>query len=345
MHCHQIRLRHILAHCSSQPVSTKSKLTKEETSQKAQKKHEDYLKQSLKTYGTLANMGEMRDHINIDNTRFKQSLSSLGVTFNRLTSQQKRDLSQNGFIIVKNHLSKVQLEQLRTVYDRLFQLEGSLAGTETHIEHQAPRLGDLVNKGSGIFDICWNDPVLLEAVYYVLGPFKLNSLNARHPNKGYGLQAFHSDTEYLNIWEWDCNGGSYSSSGTNSGSSSENRWAVVANSIFLLDDYTNENGATRVVPGSHLSGKHPIKVLKDCEAKHPNEIIINAKAGSLIIFNAHLWHGGTTCVNGAKRRTIHSFWIKRGYSQQTNQSKMLTRANSKRLNFEQHVLLDCLPKI
>jgi ectoine hydroxylase-related dioxygenase (phytanoyl-CoA dioxygenase family) len=55
--------------------------------------------------------------------------------------------------------------------------------------------------------------------------------------------------------------------------------------IWALDDFTLENGATHVLPGSHNTDQIPTdQFFKE------NNIRLTCKAGDLIIFNARLWH-------------------------------------------------------
>ena len=62
---------------------------------------------------------------------------------------------------------------------------------------------------------------------------------------------------------------------------------VSCTAAWTLTDFTHENGATRVVPGSHLSGEEP-----DPERSYDNEAVsVEAPAGSLILWDARTWHG------------------------------------------------------
>ena len=63
----------------------------------------------------------------------------------------------------------------------------------------------------------------------------------------------------------------------------------VCNSIWVLTDFTENNGATRVVPRSHNSRQHPRDVLEDAKAPHPDQVLLTAEAGTVVIFNAHTW--------------------------------------------------------
>ena len=62
------------------------------------------------------------------------------------------------------------------------------------------------------------------------------------------------------------------------------------NSMWLLVDFHAANGATRVVPGSHLSGRQPRPELY-CDE---DLVAIEAPAGSAMFFEGRLWHGSGT---------------------------------------------------
>jgi ectoine hydroxylase-related dioxygenase (phytanoyl-CoA dioxygenase family) len=55
--------------------------------------------------------------------------------------------------------------------------------------------------------------------------------------------------------------------------------------IWALDDFTEENGATYVLPGSHNTDLIPSESLFK-----NNSIRLTCKKGSLIVFNARVWH-------------------------------------------------------
>ena len=61
---------------------------------------------------------------------------------------------------------------------------------------------------------------------------------------------------------------------------------ITINAIWALSDFTNDNGATRIVPGSHKYDSSPEygKVYDAVTATMP--------AGSVMIFDSALWHGG-----------------------------------------------------
>src|SRR5205085_4992581 len=138
-------------------------------------------------------------------------------------------------------------------------------------------------------------PRVLAGIAHVLGGnLKLSSLNARAALPGHGLQHLHAD------WHGATAPGDY----------------YVCNSIWLLDDFTESNGATRVVPGSHRSGKMAKDVMPDPTQPHPDEVVLKAPAGTVVIFNSHTWHGGTLNRTDRPRRALHSYFARRDQEQQ-----------------------------
>lgn len=62
----------------------------------------------------------------------------------------------------------------------------------------------------------------------------------------------------------------------------------VANSTYMLTDYTKDNGALTVVPGSHRLCRQPT----EAESNDPDLLVtVEAPAGSLVVWHGNLWHG------------------------------------------------------
>lgn len=65
-------------------------------------------------------------------------------------------------------------------------------------------------------------------------------------------------------------------------------WIIRANVNFLPEDYTTENGATLILPGSHKFVKHP--KAEDFDDIKNQLVPLEAKRGSIVIWNGHVWH-------------------------------------------------------
>ncbi|AKP52084.1 phytanoyl-CoA dioxygenase family protein [Cyclobacterium amurskyense] len=249
-----------------------------------------------------------------------EHLQKMGVSSDLLSKEEQQFLRKNGYLNLGKLLSDESLHKIRLRINEILEEEGENAGSELmqspSIRHPkesgATRLGDLVNKGAA-FDIFYTQPKVLAAISLVLGDqFKLSSLNYRAALPGAGLQKLHVD--------WP--------------ESIQNMNYMVCNSIWLLDDFYKENGATRVVPGTHLQPKLPAESMNDPMDSHPDEKIIVAEAGSVVIFNSHTWHGGTTNHTSQPRRAIHSYFCKRDQVQQTNQSQFIKKNTLDRISVD-----------
>ena len=110
----------------------------------------------------------------------------------------------------------------------------------------------------------------------------------------------------------------------------------VCNSVWMLDDFTPENGATRMVPGSHRWGRIPPPEMYE---PHPGRELVTGKAGTVVIMNAHMWHGGTANRTGAPRRAMHVYYTRWDKPQQQWQKKWLSAEVQERLPAEARRIL------
>ena len=85
-----------------------------------------------------------------------------------------------------------------------------------------------------------------------------------------------------------------------------NSWFDVSNSTYCLTDYTEENGAMAMVPGSHRLYRQP-KPGEGVDKAVP----VEAKAGSLIIFNGGIWHGAFPKKTKGLRLNVTSYFCHR----------------------------------
>ena len=246
-----------------------------------------------------------------------QALLESGVRDDTLSVAEKDFLDLNGYLPLGKILTPEQIANMIRRLDKLAELEGEDAGKELHQEDGTIRVSNLVNKGP-MFQIGFSHPRVLAAIRHVIGPrFKLSSLDCRMALPGQGRQAFHAD------WRSGVEPGDY----------------YVCNSMWLLDDFTEENGATRVVPGSHRSGKHPKDALEDAAQQHPQEIQLTAPAGTVIVFNSHLWHAGGLNQTDSPRHGMLAYYTRRDHKQLTDQRKFIHPKTHARLNEAQRFLL------
>jgi ectoine hydroxylase-related dioxygenase (phytanoyl-CoA dioxygenase family) len=63
--------------------------------------------------------------------------------------------------------------------------------------------------------------------------------------------------------------------------------------------------------------------LPDPEANHPEETLVTAPQGTVVVMNAHLWHGGTENRTDAPRRALHAFYSRWDIPQQQYQKRLI----------------------
>ena len=236
-----------------------------------------------------------------------------------LTVLQKTALDTQGFTIFPNVINPTWLDELRQAFEEISTHEGKQAGVEVSQVEGVRRLSDLVNKGT-VFDQVYLHSTLLTCVAHILQqPFKLHSLNAHDPLPGEGQQALHAD-------------GSKTLGPT--------LQHQVVNSMWMLDDLTPDNGATRLVPGSHLVLDPINELVNDRMAPHPEEVLLCGPAGSIGVFNGSIWHSCTQNNSAKKRRVLHCAFILREFPQQTDQSTYLKPETSERISPLGRYILD-----
>jgi ectoine hydroxylase-related dioxygenase (phytanoyl-CoA dioxygenase family) len=63
-------------------------------------------------------------------------------------------------------------------------------------------------------------------------------------------------------------------------------WPVVCNVIYMLDDFTEDNGATLVVPGSHRRSRREL----NAESFAADAVPVTGRAGSALVMESRVWH-------------------------------------------------------
>ena len=88
---------------------------------------------------------------------------------------------------------------------------------------------------------------------------------------------------------------------------------TVCNTMWALTDFTEENGATRIIPGTHLADSSPTY------GEHYDSVPAVMGKGSVLVWHGSLWHGGGANASSHPRVGIAMNYCAGYIRQQENQ--------------------------
>lgn len=217
-------------------------------------------------------------------------------------SQHVERIKRNGWTVVEDAIGNDFLEKIRLTSESTYKNYISHFGREALEkidEHNGIRMPFSFNK---IFlDIAKNKKVLTIVNALMGDNFVLNQQNyINNPSKeNYNQDKWHRDLPYAH----------YTSSKP-----------LMLNALFAIDDFTLQNGATKVLPGSHLFEKFPSpRFLSE------NQVVLEAKAGSYVVIDSMLYHAGGYNGTNSPRRAINNVYSSPHIKQQINYTEENTR--------------------
>lgn len=107
-------------------------------------------------------------------------------------------------------------------------------------------------------------------------------------------------------------------------------YPLVAHIIWMLDEFTEPNGATLVAPGSHLTDRRPTT---------GDLVPATGPAGTALIIDGRLWHGTGSNTSGGRRIGLLAYYCRPFVRQQENFALSLSERVRDRLSVRQRELL------
>jgi ectoine hydroxylase-related dioxygenase (phytanoyl-CoA dioxygenase family) len=193
-----------------------------------------------------------------------------------------------GFIVIEDFLTQDTVLTAKNIIASLHSQEVENNSAYKYAEN-VDRLWNLVNKHILFSDLITN-PLIATLMDVIFDrdtrhqKFFLSSFQATFVRPGAKPQALHIDTPVPDPLP---------------------PWEIKANTIWLLDEFTDVNGATEIIPGSHKYGRRPVD--SDLE-DHSGLKKVQAPAGSLIVTSGYLWHrAGANLSQGVRTALLGSF--------------------------------------
>ncbi len=199
---------------------------------------------------------------------------------------------RDGYTIVENAIEPALIDELSETLLRLERDLGAKPAMNTFEGHRTVRIYNLLAHGA-VFARIPTHAAVLPIVEGVLDAGCLiSSLSSIAIDPGEIAQPIHADDMVIPL--------------------DKPHRSIVCNSMWALTDFTEANGATRLVPGSHLKGNPQYG--GDYET-----IPAEMPKGAVLIWDGSLWHGGGANRTDARRTGIAMNYCAGFIRQQENQ--------------------------
>jgi len=181
-------------------------------------------------------------------------------------------LHRDGYALLRGAIPADWLDALRRAFD-----EGVMPSERWPVPRGPDWRHALLDLDPTVQAVC-RLPPLLEAAGALIGErFFLAQVEGREPLPGGGHQGLHRDF-------------------------SAHRPGDTANALAFFDDYGPDNGATRLIPGTHRPAA------AERSAPDPGDealaVQLAGTAGDILVFDADLVHAGSLNRSGARRRSM-----------------------------------------
>ena len=185
------------------------------------------------------------------------------------------NFDRDGFVVFENVIEPELISELK---EALLKTERDLniTGRDTDFEgRQTIRIYNLLAHGETYWKVPTRRAVLPFAEAVLDSELQLSSLSAITLCPGQGAQPLHADDQLIPM--------------------AKPHQPFTLYAVWAISDFREDNGATRIVPGSHKAGAMPEF---DVEL---DSVAVEMPAGSVISWHGSLWHGGGTEVGANKR--------------------------------------------
>tara|TARA_A100001011_G_C14297493_1_gene839140 strand:+ start:996 stop:1832 length:837 start_codon:yes stop_codon:yes gene_type:complete len=198
------------------------------------------------------------------------------------------EIKRNGFTIVPDLIDKNNLEHIKSKIYNIYDIQVNEVGGEENLNkiHDQGFVMSLLSYDNFFIDYATGNGCI-DLVKYFLGDyFQLFCQN------GVINQNLRENDQIINMWHRDLNYLHFTTSKP-----------FGINVFFCIDDFTNENGATYMLPGSHRHEKFP-----GVEYAEKHKIQMEAKAGSALVFDAMIFHRAGRNISKKDRLTMTNIY-------------------------------------
>ncbi len=208
-------------------------------------------------------------------------------------------IARDGYTILADAIEPERCHVLLAELERLEHVSRIEPAKNAFEGHHTVRIYNLLVHGTRFEEVPVH-PNVLPLVEQVLDPGCLvSSLSSIAIDPGERAQPIHADDQLIPI--------------------PKPHVPTVCNTMWALTNFTEENGATRIIPGSHLRDHSPIYL------QHYDSIAAEMPAGSVLVWHGSLWHGGGANRSSQRRVGVAMNYCAGYVRQQENQQLGIPR--------------------
>ncbi|HTB77051.1 MAG TPA: phytanoyl-CoA dioxygenase family protein [Polyangiaceae bacterium] len=225
------------------------------------------------------------------------------------TATHVERIARDGYTIVRDAIDVDLLDALQADVVRIEREERVAAGDNIFEGFRTVRIYNLLARGKVFESIPVHEAVLPIVEQVLDSGCLVSSLSSIAIDPGETAQPIHADDQLIPL--------------------PRPHVPIVCNTMWAITDFTEENGATRLLPGSHTRDRAPDF------GEAPETIAAEMRRGSVLIYNGSLWHGGG--ANGSTVRRIGiamnygAGWVRQQENQQLGIPLEVARGFSPRL--------------
>lgn len=185
--------------------------------------------------------------------------------------------AKDGYTIVPNAIDASLAHEAIAEIDRL-ERDLSIRPAENLFEgFKTNRVYNLLARGK-VFERIVENEAVLAAIELLLGKgFLVSTVSSIAIEPGEIAQPIHADDMLIPV--------------------ARPHQPLTCTVMWALTDFTAENGSTRILPGTHLRADVP-----ELGGSYDDAIACSMPAGSALIYNGSMWHGGG--ANASDRRRV-----------------------------------------
>jgi ectoine hydroxylase-related dioxygenase (phytanoyl-CoA dioxygenase family) len=203
------------------------------------------------------------------------------------------EVLDRGYALLPGVIEPGLLDRLTDRIDVLMDELGVAYGDNAFLGHRTRRIFNLLGRDAGFADVVLHDAVLPVVERVLDAECLLSSLTAIEMQPGETDQPLHADDGSMGL--------------------ARPHPPLSCTAIWALTDFTEANGATRVVPGSHLIDRIPRR-----GDDPPSELAVMER-GSVLVYHGSTWHGGRANTAGDRRLGIVANYCAGYVRQEENQ--------------------------